>query len=257
MSERFYFLLPCYNEEENIENVLNKIIIEMSNETIEDLEIKIVVINDGSTDSTAQITKALQNHYKNIVLLEHYKNKGLGEALKTGIKYILENEYALEKLNDVYLCIMDADNSHEPKIALDMLKKMKEGKCGCVIASRYQKGSKVIGVPLYRNLISLFARITYSLFLPIENVKDYTSGFRLYLLKDIKIAYDRFGDNFITESGFSCMVEILYKLYLSGTVFCEYPILLRYDQKEGRSKMKVLKNIMRSLELINKLNMLK
>lgn len=256
MTNNLYFLLPCYNEEENIATVIEKI-----NKNLEDyfklynINNTIIVIDDGSIDKTAQIVEDLKSKYNNIILLKHITNKGLGEALKTGIMYILQNNN--QNYNNSYICIMDADNSHEPNIVMEMYKKIKQLQYDCIIASRYQKGSEIKGVPFYRNFLSFAAKNIYKLFLPIESVNDYTSGFRIYKLSAFKDAFEKFNDNFITESGFSCMVEILYKLHITGSKFEEYPIVLKYDQKKGKSKMKILKNILNSFKLIYKLKLIK
>ena len=64
-------------------------------------------------------------------------------------------------------------------------------------------------------------------------LEDYTCGYRLYKRSILKKAQDYFGANIIEETGFTCMAEILYKLYLVGGVCGEIPFELRYDYKKG------------------------
>lgn len=245
-------LLPAYNEENNIEKlVINWEGLKYSLMEKYELTLKIIVINDGSEDATHKIAKELKKKYDNIVLLDHVKNKGLGSAIKTGIYYIIENCSCSS-----YTCIMDCDNSHDPTYVLLMLdKKRKNGK-DVIIASRYADGATVKGVPFFRIFLSKAAKLVYSVFLKVKGVRDYTCGYRLYNTKAFRKLYLKFGDNFLKERGFSCMVEILYKLYLCGMSFGEIPFKLRYDLKRSKSKLSVVKTLLGSVFLVAKLKSL-
>lgn len=237
--------MPCYNEQDNIKELTAKWIKQLRDKRIKDkYGYEIVLVNDGSFDGTNNSLKKIQEKNEHITVITHQQNMGLGQVLRTGITYI--EKKANE--NDV-LCIMDADNTHDPCYIHSMLNKMKETGAECIIASRYQKGSKIIGVSWFRNLMSYGARLLYTVSLGIPNVKDYTCGYRIYKMKKIKKAMALYGDQFISETGFTCMVEILYKLYVVGTTFNEIPFELRYDLKKGASKMKVVKNAIKSIDI--------
>jgi glycosyltransferase involved in cell wall biosynthesis len=76
------FIVPVYNEEHTIEEVLGKLgKIELG------LKKEIIVINDGSTDGTVKIVQAMQKKYDQIKLFAHETNLGKGSALNTGFKY--------------------------------------------------------------------------------------------------------------------------------------------------------------------------
>lgn len=242
-------LLPAYNEEENLELMINtwnnyksKLFQDF------DLNLEIIIINDGSSDSTESIAKALCEKHKNVTLINHEVNKGLGQAVKTGISYILNN-----CPNSKYTCIMDCDNTQDPKYITNMLSRLTKDNSDVVIASRYRKGAKVIGVSPLRLTTSSGARYIYSLLLRVKNVRDYTCGYRLYKNDILKKSFDVFGEDLIKENGFTCMAELLYKLYLCGAKFSEIPFVLRYDSKKGTSKMKVTKTVLDSFKLIIKL----
>jgi dolichol-phosphate mannosyltransferase len=85
---------------------------------------------------------------------------------------------------------------------------------------------------------------------PIRGVKDYTCGYRAYRPLLLKAAFDRWGDGFVSEAGFQCMVDILLKLHKMGTICREVPLVLRYDLKGGVSKMRVGSTILRTLGLM-------
>lgn len=242
-------ILPAYNEEDNISELTER----WQNEK-ERLEkeggcrLRIVAVNDGSSDNTEKIARKLEEEYDNFTLVNHDSNKGLGEAVKTGILYTLDKFPSCE-----YTCIMDCDNTHDPRFVHSMLKKQREAKADVVIASRYQNSSRIKGVSSFRLFTSEGARYVYSLLLGVKNVRDYTCGYRLYNNDILKKAHERFGGELIQESGFSCMAELLYKLYASGASFAEVPFELRYDFKKGASKMKVIKTAIDSFKLAYRL----
>lgn len=136
-------VLPAYNEEENIQKLVKR-----WQQLCKDLKYKyelslnIFVIDDGSKDKTEVIGRELERKYDNFYLIKHDKNKGLGEAINTGIKYVME-----KRSDSKYVCIMDCDNTQDPRYVFSMIEKME--KTDVVIASRYQKGSCVKGVPFF------------------------------------------------------------------------------------------------------------
>jgi len=97
-------LIPAYNEEKNILEIIDK------TKKLRKFN-KIIVIDDGSKDRTAELAKKA-----GAIVIRHEKNKGKGEALKTGFNYI-------SKIRDIKnIVIIDADLQYEPKEALKLLK---------------------------------------------------------------------------------------------------------------------------------------
>lgn len=238
-------VLPAYNEEENIEALLEKwdrqraLLCEAYG-----LELRVAVIDDGSGDGTASTVERLAQDDARITLIRHGENRGLGAGVRTGIEYFLEH---CEESS--YLCIMDADNTQDPMYIGSMLDAIVASERHVAIASRYREGSQVDGVTILRLLMSGGARLVFSILLRVPGVRDYTCGYRLYERSKLQETADRFGGSLIEESGFTCMVELLYKLYSCGAVFAEIPFRLRYDQKIGRSKMSVMRTAIRSIRL--------
>ena len=76
-------------------------------------------------------------------------------------------------------------------------------------------------------------------FYPIKGLKEYSCGFRGYKAEIIQEAISFYGNNFIQLKGlgFTCTLEKLVKLKLINAKFGEVPFILRYDQKQGSSKM--------------------
>lgn len=179
-------ILPAYNEEENVRVLTEKWMkLQRGIQDKYQLKLRVVVVNDGSTDKTKEICEELEKKYSNFTLVNHVSNRGLGEAVKTGILYV--NRYCKDAS---YMCLMDCDNTQNPQYIQSMLERIgatkKHSNIDVVIASRYQKGSKVIAVAKYRLLTSDGARLVYSLLLRVKNVRDYTCGYRIYKRDNLK-----------------------------------------------------------------------
>lgn len=242
---KLYILLPCYNEEKNIK-ALTRDWLEALKLLPDKLDYHIVIIDDGSSDHTKEMLLEL-NKESCVTVIIHTRNRGLGEVLNTGIRYVLNQDDA------AYLCIMDADQTHRPKYIHAMLAKMKDEALGCVIASRYQENASVEGLSFNRILLSECAKYVYKIAFRVKGVRDYTCGYRLYDVKYLKKLKERYGERVIKESGFACMAELLYKLAGIGCTFGEVPFVLKYQLKDGASKMNVLRTTRRSLATIIKL----
>ena len=121
-----------------------------------------------------------------------------------------------------------------------------------VIASRYRTDSRIRGVSFFRRALSYWGGWLFRLSLPIEGVRDYTCGFRAYRAGALADALRDHGPGFFEQQGFQCMVDILLKLRRYPLLFCEIPMVLRYDLKGGESKMNVGSTIRDTLLLILK-----
>jgi dolichol-phosphate mannosyltransferase len=144
---------------------------------------------------------------------------------------------------------MDADDSHHPDQVPEMVRLLEQGH-DVVIASRYRRGSRTLGVPWSRRLMSDAGSWLFRLVLPMRGVRDYTCGFRAYRVEVLRRAVAHWGDRLFDQDGFQCMVDILLKLRRRPLIFGEVPLILRYDLKEGASKMDVSRTIFSTLALL-------
>jgi dolichol-phosphate mannosyltransferase len=234
-----YFLLPAFNEEKNIGPVLAGI-----TETFQTEKYITVLVDDGSTDNTSSAAKS----YNNVIIIKHPQNLGLGVSLRDGFEFVLQNI----KHDDV-LVTLDCDNTHPVTLAEEMVLKIREEGFDIAIASRYCSASREIGVSRFRKFLSRSARKLLKSLFPYTGVIDYTSGYRAYsgrLLLDLK---SRYKNNIITESGFAATVEILLKTFVCKPKVIELPLVLRYDLKQGASKIKIVKTVIKYLMLIIKI----
>lgn len=240
-----WVMMPAFNEEVGIESLINKIVAMAEHE---DLDYQIVVVDDASTDSTAEKVSQLSFHFP-VTLVQHEVNQGLAGALRTGLEFVLRNGQSGDKI-----VTLDADDTQPPASIPSMLTMIDEG-YDVVIASRYQNGSRTIGVPSNRLAMTWFAKWLFKIITPIPGVWDYTCGFRAYRFDELKRTADFYGDQFVSEEGFSCMVDVLLKMRRFKPIMGEIPMLLRYDQKHGPSKMKVARTATQTLRLLVKRRM--
>lgn len=244
---KLFVYLPCYNESGNIQALIEGWLAEKEALLKKGYALEIIPIDDKSTDNTLQIIRTMEETYPDVRVIAHKKNQNLGGALFTGIRDFLHKGDS----NNL-MCFMDGDNTHKPRFVHSMIEKLESG-VDCVIASRYQPGAEVNGVPSNRLALSDGAKLYYSLVLRVPNVKDYTCGYRLYSYSILSHAYKKYGQNLITMRSFSCMMELLYKLHKAGCKFAEVPFILYYDNKVGNSKMRILKTVKDSLLVALKL----
>lgn len=248
--KKIFVMLPCYNEQEDITELVEKWIEIKDEWNNRGYDFSVYCIDDKSTDNTNAVIRHLIKKYPNIVnIIEHEVNKGLGGAIFTAFTFFNNNGS-----DEDFLIIMDGDNTHDPIYSLTMPEKITDDKF-CVIASRYCDNSKTKGVSGIRLFMSWGARFFYTMTLHVPNVKDYTCGYRLYTYSAIRDAIECYGVSFVERRTFACMMEALYKLSLIGVKFDEVPFELRYDNKQGDSKMRIIKTVMDSVSTAISLHM--
>jgi dolichol-phosphate mannosyltransferase len=233
-------VLPAFNEESALGLLLSRIAFAMVEEG---LTFEVIIVDDGSSDKTYEIAKMYSNQMP-MKIERHVINQGLGATMRDGLKIAAESCAK----NDI-IVVMDADNTHTPGLILSMVRSIKEG-CDVTIASRYQPGAYVRGLTSSRRLLSYCASLLFRIVFPIRGVRDYTCGYRAYRGGVLKSAFDKYGETFVSEEGFQCMVDILLKLRTMDVIFREIPLILRYDFKTGASKMKVAKTTWNTLGLM-------
>ncbi len=219
--------IPAFNEETALLTLLEKI-----KKGLEGHDYQIVVVDDGSFDKTPLLLEAAAKKYP-LKVITHPINRGLGETERDGFEYIA----AHSSRSDVIVRV-EGDNTHEPIYILKLINRLEEG-FDVVNTSRFQPGGGQMGLDFYRSFISRCANYFMQIMFNIKGVRDYSCGFRAYRAGVIQDAIAIFGNNFIQLKGvgFTSTLEILVKLKIMGCSFSEVPFVLRYDQKQGKSKM--------------------
>lgn len=141
-------ILPCYNEEAILEKNLNTIIAYLL--AISDrYKWEIILINDGSKDSTGEIANRFGDKYDFIRIIHHPANLNLGNALRTGFR----------NSRGEIIVVLDIDLSYSVDHIDKMLKKQMETSADIIIASPYMKGGKVTAVPFGRRIMSKWVNV--------------------------------------------------------------------------------------------------
>jgi dolichol-phosphate mannosyltransferase len=210
-------LLPTYCEAENIESLIRE---------IEDLnlDLTIAVIDDSSPDGTAEVARKLNEAFGNIYVISRPEKLGLGTAITTGFRYILN-----QRKQPDYIITMDADYSHDPKDIPRLLDIAKMG-CDLAIGSRYVQGGSMVGWPLKRRIISRLANFIAAVTVG-GMFHDCTSGFRCYSKQYVKDVLPS-----LHSQTYEIQIETIRQARLNAFVVKEISITFA-DRKRGKSKL--------------------
>lgn len=241
ISVKCIVVLPCYNEEKNLESLLTKIDEALRSE----VPYMVIAVNDGSSDGTPDLLRKLSVSYP-VTVVEHPVNRGLAEAIRSGI------DAALKSSDDSDLVvIMDSDNTHDPIYIRSMLEYVKDG-ADIVIGSRYVEGGGQINVHKYRVFLSRVVNLLLKWVSRLP-VNDATSGYRCFRATTLRRAKEKLGQKFLESKNFEVSFELLLKASFYSLTIKEVPILLDYSKKRGRSKMKLLPTIGGYLQTLMKI----
>jgi len=168
-------VIPIYNEEKTLLEILKKV----EDAPTLGLEKEIILIDDGSTDSTKSILKNLENKYK---VFYHQKNQGKGKAIRTGF----------EKITGDIVLVQDADLELNPQNYPRLLKPILENKADIVYGSRYKQKNSSIYKSHYWGvkILSFLTNLLYG-----SNLTDVYCGYKVFktnVLKSLKLTSNSF-----------------------------------------------------------------
>lgn len=202
-------IIPAHNEENNIEKIIKDI-----NGILKNIKNEIIVVNDCSTDKTAEILKKIK--LKNLKVVNRAPPNGFGRAIRSGFE---------AASGDIIITVM-ADFSDDPNDILKLIKKIEEG-YDVVCGSRFINDSYVDGYPFIKLLANrIYNRIFGLMF--FSNIKDISNGFKAYRKEVIKKTSPK-SDNFEITS------EVVLKAIIEGYKIGEVPVSW-FGRKSGRSK---------------------
>lgn len=226
-------VLPAFNEAVALPRLLRRLVAACGP------AVRVLVVDDGSTDGTAAAAERLAGEMPGLRVLRHPGNRGLGAALRTGWEAAL----AAGLPDDGAVVTMDADDTHDPALIGALRSLLARGN-DVAIASRFARGGGEVGLSPARRALSQGARVFLSLTRHIPGVSDYTCGYRAYRAGALRQAFATYGaGGLITAPGFACTAEVLLKMAGLGARCAEAPLVLHYEQKAGRSKMRILRTL--------------
>ena len=211
------FVLPTYNEEENIENIIQQILKEEKNQSKHTFSI--LVVDDNSTDETQTIVQRYISLNSKVHLVTGPK-KGLGDAYKRGFKF------ALNDLKADLIFQMDSDGQHDTSLIPHFVSFIEEGK-DVVIGSRFIDGGTTPDFSFSRLLMSKVGNLLVRYVGGITQVKDCTSGYRAIrasYLKELDFSY-------LSTRGYSFQSSLICDLAWRGADISEIPI--EFSSRQG------------------------
>lgn len=205
--QKICVILPAYNEEPSIGAVLDR---------IPDYVDEIVVVDDGSTDRTAEIARE-----KDAIVVGHSRNKGVGTAFHTGVRTALE-------LNADVMVNMDADGQFDPRDIERLIEPIVRGEADFVTASRFVDPKITPKMPRIRHWGNIAMSGLVS-FLVGERFYDVSCGFRAYS-REALLRLNLLGKFTYTQETF---LDLAFK----GLVLKEVPVVVRGVREHGQSKV--------------------
>jgi glycosyltransferase involved in cell wall biosynthesis len=204
-------IIPAFNEEETLRGVILGIRSFLS-------QADILVVNDGSTDSTGDIARE-----EGVLVLEHPYNMGIGATMQTGFLYALNNGYNIAVQ-------IDGDGQHEARFITSLIKPILDGQANLVIGTRYLSDGgfkstflRKLGIRFFTTIIWIFTG---------KKITDPTSGFRAMDRKGIELFSKEYPSDYPE-------VEALISAYKKGLHFQEIPVTMR-NRQGGASSIGIL-----------------
>lgn len=206
MNNNLSIILPVFNEQDTIKSLIQDISFQVS-KYIPDFEI--IVVEDGSTDQTSYILRELQGSIPSLKILTHDKNKGYGQAIKTGIG----------GANKEWLLIMDSDGQFHIS-ALESFWSQRE-KFDFILGYREKRTDN-----LYRSLLGKTGNF-FSNTLLKKKITDINCGFKLFKSQDLKSL------NLISTGGI-INFEILHRLFKNKVYKFKQSPVKHFPRKYGK-----------------------
>lgn len=211
--DKVIVVIPAYNEEGKVGNVVKK--------TIPFVD-RVLVVDDGSKDNTHYEAKN-----RGAIVIRHKKNMGAGAAIRSGIKYALQNNFNV--------CIpLSGDEQDNPEEIRKLMEYIYKG-YDFVQGSRYLRGDKIVCMPVFRLVTTKLFSIFFSL-LAWHHISDASNGFRAFktrIFRDKRIdIWQEWLNRYELEP------YLLYKVIKLKYKVIEVPVTKKYFKSKGYTKMK-------------------
>ncbi|MAT43064.1 MAG: hypothetical protein CL609_12025 [Anaerolineaceae bacterium] len=217
--------MPCLNEEENIGNTINSLPTKLNGID----EIRVLVVDDGSTDSTTMIAKNA-----NAQVISHGYNRGVGAAFQSAINYALEDGFDI-------LVSIDADGQFNPAEISLLIDPILKNQADMVIGNRFHNG-KPKNMPSFKYLGNQWISQIIN-FVSNKNFQDVSCGYRAYSYEAL-MRLNLFGN-------FTYTHETILSQVFKGTRVVEVPVWVQYDiNRKSRVASSILRYAFQSSKII-------
>ena len=235
--------IPTYNEKENVEEVIKKVLAQSKN--LPGIDLHVLISDSHSPDGTPNVVKQISKTNPKVHYLD-VRERGIGVGLVKG------HRFAIDRLKADILAQMDGDLSHNPQTLSIMLDYVKKG-YDLVNGSRSMPGGKNL-LGWHRRLfsagMSLYCRLSWGTF----NITEYANSYRMFT-KNLfqKIDFSKVpwkSKTYIFQPAF------IYAAMIAGAKIKEVPITFE-DRKRGYSKAQIVGYIFDVLKFGIKVRLLK
>lgn len=213
--ERALVIVPTYNEADNIESIVGRILATVPTANV-------LVVDDASPDGTGKIADLMAEGDDRVTALHRKGKSGLGSAYIDGFTWGLRMGY------DV-LVEMDADGSHAPEQLPRLLTALKDA--DLVLGSRWVDGGSVVNWPKSREALSrggsLYSRLALGL-----SISDVTGGYRAFR----RAVLEGIDYKSVASQGYCFQVDLANRAVRNGYRVVEVPITFA-ERERGESKM--------------------
>ena len=226
-------IIPAFNEAAMLPSTLARVCEYMGSLEAQ-YRWEIIVVNDGSSDRTADVAEEFSRNRQEIRIAHHHRNRGLGQALRTGFQSTLGR----------YVVVLDCDLSYAPEHVGRLLDQIQRSQATIVVASPYADGGLVSHVPWLRRMMSRWANRFLASFARC-NLSTLTGMVRVYDGPFIRAVSLR-------ARGQEISPEIIYKGMLLRAQIEEIPghldWRLQHEAGSGRrSSMKMLPHVLSTI----------
>ncbi|MAG47629.1 glycosyl transferase [archaeon] len=205
-------IIPVYNEEKTLEEIIDKV----QNVNLKEIEKELIIVNDKSTDNTNEKIKLLTKKYSNIKSFSHNINQGKGAAIRTGLKNFT---------GDI-IVIQDGDLEYNPEDFKRLIQPILNKKTKVVYGSRLlgeEKGFSIFSHYLGNRILSIATTLLY--FRRITDMETCYKMFTKDVINSLKLKAKRFDFE----------PEITAKIIKKGYKIIEIPIVYNCRSfKEGK-----------------------
>ena len=214
-------VMPAYNAGRTIERVFERIPREVHSRVTD-----YVVVNDGSTDDTADAVARLQHRFPKLVVLDHKTNKGYGVAEKTLLKYALSTDADIAVL-------LHSDGQYAPEEIPRLIEPFEREDADIVQGSRMMGDRRRAlqgGMPFYKYLANRLLTAVENRAFGLD-MAEYHSGYMLYSKRALQsIPFNKLGDNFCFDQ------EMLVMAKVKGLKIVQLPIPTHYGDEISHLK---------------------
>jgi dolichol-phosphate mannosyltransferase len=174
-------IIPCYNEEKTLANCVERVLAIAT----PDLGLELIIVDDSSEDRSLMVAHELAKHHPEVTVLQHYKNRGKGAALRTGFIHATGD----------FVGIQDADMEYDPQEYHVLLEPILANKADVVFGSRYLKTDTRRVLYFWHAWMNKFLTSISNMFTNLD-ITDMETGYKLFrreIIQGIDLKEDRFG----------------------------------------------------------------